>query len=432
MSLYDDIRKIAENQQFRTGGTNARFREEWIRRHMQNPTAFYQRYGSQLQRPVVSNEPTISLTPTQPTEPQQLPSIPSGDTVTYTGEGGGGYETPYYSTDQNVASNRGIGSGGLFGTNPYTGQVIGMGLGLAGLPFSNVAGQALSGTPESLASVVKGTAINYGANALAKGIGLNKNVPVGLLGSILAGRTPTKEDIALAFISKANPVLGLVISAGQAINRGMARDYERAGTYGLHPQNTSWGPPTLASKARGFFGGATNEMKDDDGTGFVPNPALGLGFNAPGMYPGKEDMGGAQGLTPPKGEDITAVWGGLPVGAGRGMSLSELYSVLSTPVSTPSIETTDIPSFTPAATTSPVATPTVETTPLGTLEDLYSQTYGIPASDPWGGSNTWGGWGTGDSGGGGGGYADNDAGGGFGSGSVGGSGEGEASDGLPW
>lgn len=407
MSLYEDIVEAAQRQQFRSGGTNARFRQEWIRKQMQNPSAFYQKYGADLKQPTeqVTTPSTVAQTTVPVTEGLGTPNA-----LTYVGERGVG--APYFSTDQNVAGNQGVGSGGVLGTNPYTGQVIGMGLGLAGVPFSNIAGQVISGTPESLGSAVKGTALNYGANALAKNLGISSRVPVGLLASIVSGRQPTKEDIALSALSftPLGPLASLY-SLGKAVNQSMARDYAREGLYGLNPQNTSWGPPTIGSKISGFFGGDTNEMKGEEGTGLVANPALGLGFNVVGMTPSLEGMGGAKGLTLAKGANIPAsleAMFGTPVSSYSASTLADLFGVpeaaIPAPVTSGTIGITDI-------------TPISNEQFIGQTDPFSGSYYG------WDG----GGWDTGISG-----ATDSGdgTGGGFGVGSVGSSGEGEASDGI--
>jgi len=381
MSLYDDIRKVAEQRQFRTGGTNARFREEFIRRNMENPGAFYQNYGSELNNTPQTEQLAQTATVATPTPTE-------GDTFTYAGKDSGG---GYYSTDNNVSSNVGIGTGGLLGNNPHTGQVVGMGLGLLGAPMSNVLGQAISGTPQTMESAVRGTAFNYGANALANAIGLPSGIPAGLVANAVMGKAPSMEDLALTALSRTSlGPLAALYGIGKNINQGMAMEHARQGKYGLAPQNT-WGAPTIGTTVSGWFGGPTNEMKDEQGTGLMATPSnIGLGFSVPGATVSSTNptMGLGMGITPGKTAQLS--WANTIMGTG------------------------------PQATS---------------LEDLYGALYGVdPATETWGGTNTWGGWGVGgDSGDSGVGGATDDGqgtGGGFGVGSVGGSGEGEASDGL--
>jgi len=395
MSTLEDAIKIADRQQFRTGGSNARFRDEFIRKSLQNPGNFYRTYGTDL-KAMDSGQ----VTTTQPME--QTPSLPSTQTVPSSstdfnltsgdisrGDGGG------YSYGASPSSGQGIGSGGLLGNNPHTGSALGTLAGVfGGGPLSGIAGQALSGTPQSMEAAAKSAALGYGVSELGRSLNAS---PLGMsaLGlaaqSVARGRAPSMEELGLTALYQ-TPLapLAAIYGIGKSINRGMAEDHANQGKYGLATQNT-WGPPTIGTTVSGWFGGPTNEMKGEDGTGLMASPSnYGFASGVPGVNfgPAAPGMGLGRGLTPSQAAQLG--WANTIMGTG------------------------------PQATS---------------LEDLYGALYGVdPATETWGGTNTWGGWGVGgDSGDSGVGGATDDGqgtGGGFGVGSVGGSGEGEASDGL--
>lgn len=289
MSLYEDIQKVGSTQQF----PNARYRSEFIRSNMQNPGAFYKQFGADLTNPMGG---TQSIN--QPLEQLQTLSGTSSQPSNYTNTSTGG--SGYSFTDRNPGT---VGTGGLLSNNPSYGQLAGTALGAAGVPMSNVLGQAISGTPQSMESAVKGTMAGMGSSALAKALGL----PAGVVGlganALMSQQMPTMEDVAMT-VAYANPVTApyaAALSAGKAlysgINQNMADNYRNQAEFGLNNTGrTSWGPPTLGS----MFGfNPSNEMRDEQGVGLVANPSYGLGFNPVGAYgsPTATDMGLGSGFT---------------------------------------------------------------------------------------------------------------------------------------
>jgi len=263
MSTLEDAIRIADRQQFRTGGSNARFRDEFIRKSLQNPGNFYRTYGTDL-KAMDSGQ----VTTTQPME--QTPSLPSTQTVPSSSTDfnltsgdisrgdGGGYS---YGASPSSSPNSGIGSGGVLGSSVYGGQALGALAGVfGGGPLSGVAGQALSGTPQSLEAAAKSAAIGYGVNAMNVGkygglVGLGIN-------SAISGKAPTPETIgvSLAMMHPVTAPLAAAYSLYGAIKgwqNDVAKQKSLEALYG-----------NLNSTDLGFGGATDNAQGTGGGYGF--------------------------------------------------------------------------------------------------------------------------------------------------------------------
>lgn len=266
--LYSDIAKISQTQQL----PNARFRGEFIRKNMANPGAFYQKFGSQLNNPMGGiqsfNQPFES--------PQTLGESKLGDMYSNSGAGLGpnGSGGTYGAGRGNSTP---TGSGGLIGNSPALGGVIGAVLGMAGVPFGGVLGQVASGTPESQANAIKGTAIGLGTSMLGPygalaGLGIN---------SAITGKAPSMEAIGMtaAYMNPTTAPLaamyGLTKNLTELNNERLAENFREQQMYGLANPEVShpFGPDTTFS---GMFGNTSMNMKNEDGTGLTPGATMGF------------------------------------------------------------------------------------------------------------------------------------------------------------
>ena len=349
MSTLEDAIKIADTKQFRTGGSNARFRDEFIRKALQSPGNFYRTYGTQVRDINAGRQSSDATQPTntppstsQPhpttTQPTQQPQAPSSSPDFSLNGGdisrgdGGGYS---YGASPSSSPSSGIGSGGVFGSNPNTGAALGTVAGALGAGrASGVVGQALSGTPESQEAAAKSAAIGWGVGQLGQNLGatgLGKSA-LGLAAqSIARGQMPSMEDVALtaAYQTPLAP-LAAMYSINRSINRGMAADHANQGRYGLATQN-SWGPPTTYSTAKGWFDGSSNDMKGEDGTAMTVSPSeYGFASGVPGVNFGRAapGMGLGRGLTASPVVDLQSALSrfyGVPADVVPSTTLQDLY-----------------------------------------------------------------------------------------------------------
>jgi len=332
MSTYDDILRVATTRQF----PNAKFRGDFIREQMQNQGKFYDTYGSGLQQQAQATQPITQPYTAPYTQPPQL---------------GVGLSSTFSNTPSNSPSPTGTPvMGGIFGNSPNAGSVLGTGLGLAGAPFSNVLGQALSGTPNSIQDAAIGT---MGSQAFGKNWG-----PLsGGLSHAISGKMPTFEQGAMLAASAIPSVApyGQLYSAGKDFmdghtSGGVGKTVQAAAMfnpataplaalYSVGKAATNWNNERLAENHAndkmfgigggidryrdpktfdGWFGNPDSEVKGEDGAGITPTgfSNQGLGFNQFGTtgMGSLADMGGAGGLHLSRKADIqgaiAAMFGG--------------------------------------------------------------------------------------------------------------------------
>lgn len=267
-NLYGDITKIAQTQQL----PNARFRGEFIRKNMSNPGAFYQKFGSQINNPLGGtqsfNQPMQSL---QTIGDSKLGSMYSNSGAGLGPNGSGGT----YSAG--MGNGTPTGTGGILSNSPALGGVIGAGLSAVGVPFGGVLGQVASGTPESQANAVKGTAIGVGTSLLGPygalaGLGIN---------SAMTGKAPSMEALGMtaAYMNPATApfaaAYGITKNLTALNNERLATNFREQQMYGLANPEVShpFGPDTTFS---GMFGNTDMSVKNEDGTGLTPGATMGF------------------------------------------------------------------------------------------------------------------------------------------------------------
>lgn len=182
---------------------NARLRNEFIRAANQDPGAFYDKYGYPTPTPPQTEAPRAATGAPGPSLAGMFNPSPymMGDTV------GMGQDAA-----TNVGGGRGVMNGrGLLGRDPALGGIIGSVLGMGGVQNSGLAGQMLSGTPQSM--------LNAGIGTLAgKTLGRYAGPAMMGLQSLMSGKAPSASSMAKMALSftPAAPLVG-AYNLGQGV-----------------------------------------------------------------------------------------------------------------------------------------------------------------------------------------------------------------------